>query len=56
MPHTFHPLRSDDLEKTYHYVDQEEHHRSRKISLLLEMIHTDEAWPEGVPLKPAETC
>ena len=48
-------LRRDDLQKVYQYVDhQEEHHRSRKISSLLETIDTDEAWPEDITLKPAE--
>jgi putative transposase len=48
-------LRRDDLEKVYHYVDnQEEHHRSRKISSLLETIDADDDWPEGDSLKPAE--
>ena len=48
-------LRSDDLEKVYHYVDhQEEHHRARKLSMLLETVETDDDWPQGVGLKPSE--
>ncbi|MEK6322819.1 MAG: IS200/IS605 family transposase [Acidobacteriota bacterium] len=43
-------LRRDELEKVYHYVDsQEEHHRSGKVSALLETFDTDDdlEWPEG---------
>lgn len=42
-------LRRDDLQKVYQYVDhQEEHHRSQKISALLETIETDDGdWAEG---------
>lgn len=48
-------LRTDDLEKVYDYIDhQEEHHRTRKLSLLLEAVETDDDWPQGVGLKPAE--
>jgi REP element-mobilizing transposase RayT len=40
-------LRGDDLEKVCHYVDhQEEHHRSRKVSSLLETSDPDGEWPE----------
>jgi hypothetical protein len=42
-------LRRDDLQKVYQYVDhQEEHHRSQKISPLLETTDTDDGdWAEG---------
>jgi putative transposase len=41
-------LRRDELDKVYHYVDnQEEHHRSGRMSALLETHLTDEEWPEG---------
>ena len=42
-------LRQDDLEKVCQYVDhQEEHHRSAKVSALLETWETEhEEWPEG---------
>jgi len=48
-------LRSADLEKVCHYVDdQEEHHRTRKTSVLLEIVEADGDWPEDESLKPAE--
>ena len=48
-------LTSDDLEKVHHYVDhQEEHHRSTKTSVLLEIVEADGDWPEDESLKPAE--
>ena len=48
-------LRLNDLEKVYHYVDhQEDHHRIRKLSSLLETIVADEDWPQGVAAKPAK--
>jgi putative transposase len=41
-------LRRDELERVFHYVDnQEEHHRSGKVSMLLETHETDDEWPEG---------
>ncbi len=44
-------LRRDELEAVYRYVDnQEEHHRTGKVSALLERIDTDDLadyeWPE----------
>jgi len=40
-------LRRDELEKVSRYIDdQEEHHRSRRLSELLEMTETDDDdWP-----------
>ena len=42
-------LRKDELEKVSLYIDnQEEHHRSGRLSRLLELTETDEDdWPEG---------
>jgi putative transposase len=41
-------LRREELERVFHYVDnQEEHHRSGKMSALLETYSTDEEWPDG---------
>jgi len=42
-------VRKDELEKVSRYIDnQEEHHRSRRLSVLLEMTETEENdWPEG---------
>jgi REP element-mobilizing transposase RayT len=42
-------VRQDELEKVSRYIDnQEEHHRNRRLSVLLEMTETEkDDWPEG---------
>jgi len=42
-------LRKEELEKVSRYIDnQEDHHRSGRLSTVLELIETDEDdWPEG---------
>ncbi len=44
-------LRKDEVESVSRYIDnQEEHHRTGRLSALLEMTETaEDDWPEGLP-------